>query len=395
MDPLDKALADIGKGKKDKPGLRIATLGDMEPAESISTGNLTIDWLTTVGGLPKGRIIELYGLHGSGKTTLALQTSKQAMDLGLNVLFVDYEQALDPLYAKALGIDPYQKDPKKPRFLQTQPDSLEEGVNAIRAVIETGGVGMVLVDSVALMTPQKELSSATGENPFSTKAKLMYEVMRQLTPIVKRHGVVCVFLNHIQDVIDMSSTGQWLAKKGVKRTTTPGGVALKFLASMRIEFVPAGNSRSMETSELTGEREAQVTGSNVKVTVVKNKVGPPYRSGEVRVRYGRGFSNEFSALQVLTGRGIVRVTGKTKDTAPKAWTFHFEGPVAPPWSPEKYAVKGEEDALEALERHPEWSAGLIEMAREALVTVPVEEASPEGLDQVDDEELRSLLGAAE
>lgn len=368
---LQQALEKIRKDRD----LRISSLDEFDlETTAISTGNIAIDSITGVGGLPRGRIVELYGPPSSGKTTTALQTAARAQADGLNILFLDYEHALDTAYCASLGLDTSAES-----FLFAQPETFEQGMNAMRELVETGEVGMVIVDSVAAMSIEKELAIETGGSTFADKAKLMAQAMRQITATLKKHDVCCVFLNHMQDVIDSSPMGQQLAARGVKRTTTPGGKALKFHASMRMEFKPVGTVRTTELNELTNEREDAVTQTKVQVTVTKNKVAPPFKQCEVRVRFGKGFSQAQAVLDVLLAYrhikkdagGVFRFTEETKpagmDLKGRDW------------------IKGEENLVHQLESDAAWLERLRALAQVALDKHgPSEVAAP--LDATDDEE---------
>lgn len=370
---LAAALAKIAKDRD----LRVASLDEYEDVRAVSTGNLAIDAITAVGGLPRGRIVELYGPPSSGKTTTALQTAAAAQREGGTILYLDYEHALDPEYASALGLDVSSET-----FLFAQPETFEQGMNAARELIETGDLDVVIVDSVAAMVLEKELSIETGGSTFADKAKLMAQAMRQLTPIVKRHDVVLIFLNHLQDVIDSSPMGQRLSAQGVKRTTTPGGRALKYHASMRIEYRPVGNVRTSEFNPVMNEKEDVPTQTKVSVTVTKNKVGPPFRTCLVRVRFGKGFSQAWTVQDLLVRYRVLK-----KGTG---GVFTFDEDTAPPgWDPKK-TLRGEENLILRMESDPEWLAHLTAIAKKLLEehSHPVEEVVSA---EQDDPELEELF----
>lgn len=371
---LDEALKNIQKSRE----LRIASLGDLGlEVEAVTTGNIAIDEILGVGGLPKGRIMEFYGPPSSGKTTCALQAAAafQKSETGKSLLFLDYEYALDPAYCAALGLDI-----TAPTFLTGQPETFEQGMNSLRELIETGEVGFVIVDSVAAMAIEKEMEIETGGSTFADKAKLMAQTMRQLTPIVKKHDVVCIFLNHVRDVIDSSPMGQRLSAQGIKRKTTPGGEALKFHASVRIEFKQVGNVRDKEENALTNEVEDVVKQTKVKVTTVKNKVAPPYRDCEIRVRYGQGFSQAYSVFKILVDHKAVK-----KGTG-GVYTF----PEALRKDEDTATIRGETNAVHEIETNPEWLEKLRAHAQELLDAKRAESPAPVADD--DDVDVDGLLG---
>ncbi len=352
---LDAAVAKVNKSF----GLRVAPLSSHDlDVKAISTGNIALDSITGVRGLPRGRLIELYGPPSSGKSSMALQCAAHAQKLGLTIVYLDYEQAMDPNYCKNLGLDV-----DAPSFLFGQPDFAEQGFNAIRELIDTGEVGLVIFDSVGAMATEKELSVVTGKSTFADKAKMMAQAMRQITPSVAKHDVVCIFLNHIQDVIDSSPMGQKLAASGVKRTTTPGGKALKFHASVRIEFKPIGGMREAVEDELTNESSDVVMQQKVNITVVKNKVAAPFKTCEARVRFGVGFSQAYSVLAILTAYKVIRKEA--------GGVFRFDEITQPPGmdveaNPKQNWIRGENKLLELMEQNPAWTEQLGLLAQDCL-----------------------------
>jgi recombination protein RecA len=374
---LTDALAKISADRD----LRVASLNDFDlNVKAVSTGNIAIDSITGVGGLPRGRIIELYGPPSSGKTTTALQAAAVAQSEGETILYLDYEHALDPTYCQALGIDTSAES-----FLLAQPDTFEQGMNAMRELIETGEIGLVIVDSVAAMVIEKELSIETGGSTFADKAKLMAQTMRQLTPIVQKYDVVCVFLNHLQDVIDASPIGQKLAASGVKRTTTPGGKALKFHASLRMEYKPIGNIRSKGFDELTNEKDDVVSGQKVQVTCTKNKVAPPFKTCEVRVRFGKGFSQAWSALNLLVSYNVV------KKRPGGYYDFKKVGDAnLTPEGQSEWSSQGEDNVVSLIEMTPAWEDRLVEYARGLIDQHGVEQIE---IAEDEDEEDPELIDA--
>jgi recombination protein RecA len=291
---LESVLSDL-RGED----LRIGRLAEVvKPVEFISTGNVAIDHILG-GGLPKGRVVELYGREQSGKSTLALQVAAEAQRQGLTVLYLDFEAAIDDAYCRALGIDP-----DADTFVFFQPDTLEEGVNVMRKLLKSGLVHVTIVDSVAMMVSQKEVDAETGATAsLADKAKVMHQVMRQITPDVKRHGVVSIWVNHLREKIDTSPVGRRLAGQLV---TTPGGGALHYQASVRVEFRIKQRNKQEIADPIGGDKRRMATSNEVTVKVVKNKVAPPGREAEVRLIYGRGFSQAYSVLNVLVAAGVIK-----------------------------------------------------------------------------------------
>jgi len=327
---------------RSKRSIKIGSLADFDmTVKSISTGNVAIDAITNVGGLPRGRIIECYGPPSSGKTTTALQAAACLQQSGGKILFLDYEKSLDQKYVKALGVDPTDES----SFIYMQPDTFEEGANVFRDLMRSGELDMVIVDSVAAMVTEKELEADTGKVSMADRAKMMHQFMRQIVGQVNKHQLVVVFLNHVLEVIDASPMGQKLKAAGVVRKTTPGGQALKFYSSMRIEYKQVGNIRGEVYDPISNEKMPIISQVKVQVTVVKNKVAPPFGQCEVRVRYGRGFSQAYSVLDVLIAHGAVKK---------KAAGVHVFPVELAPSGDEPYQLQGEETVLSAIESNPDW-----------------------------------------
>lgn len=325
-----KSLKELVAGYKAE-NLRLGTLGEFDmTVKAISTGNIAIDSITGVGGLPRGRIIELAGYEGAGKTTTALQAAARLQQAGGNILFLDYERSLDETYCKALGIDVTDDS-----FIYSQPKTVEQGAEIFRKLMDTGELDMMIMDSVANAASQKELDADTGHILVGDKQKVMYQYMRQITGPIMDHQVCAVFLNHLQDVIATMPTAG-------KQTTTPGGRALKFAASMRIFYKVMQQIKSNEFDVLTKSKEATVTSKNVRITVVKNKVAPPMKEAVVRVRFGKGFSQAYSVYDILKKYGAL--TGSTWIAVPEE--------LRSAKGTEKY--NGEEQLLKALESDGAW-----------------------------------------
>lgn len=341
--------------------VQIGSLADFDMnVKAISTGNMALDCITGVGGLPRGRVVELFGPPSSGKTTTALQAAAVVQRAGGNVVFLDYEKSLDEKYCKALGLDP-----SDPSFIYMQPDSFEQGANVFRKLLSTGEVQMLICDSVASMVTENELSADTGKATMADRAKMMHQFMRQITSALHTNDCCAVFLNHVLEVVDTSPMGQQMKARGISRKTTPGGMALKFYASMRIEFKQIGNIRSTRINPLSNEKEDVVSQTKVQATVVKNKVGDPFGQAELRVRYGLGFSNAYSALDTLLAYNLVK-----KETG-GVYRFKDAGlyPTEAMTSQNGVAadrIRGEDAFLSAMENNPEWAAVVIGMAESIL-----------------------------
>lgn len=352
-DTEPKDLASVLSGLR-KAGSEIGAFeGFNMTTKGLTTGNLTLDYLTGVGGIPVGRITELLGPPSSGKTTTGLQTAAHVQQAGGRVVYLDYERALDPDYCQALGLDVRDES-----FLYMKPDYFEEGANAFRSLCATGEIDLVVHDSVAAMTTKHELEADTGAVQVADRAKMAHQYMRQLSPLLSHTGTACIFINHLLDLVDTTPMGQRMAAQGIKRTTSPGGKAIPFYASLRIEFKQIGNISTNRIDALSNEEMAVTIQTKVQATVVKNKVADPFRTAELRTRFGSGFSNEFSVLSVLTAYGVIKKAG--------AW-YTFADP-AFRLDDDHLKVQSEETVLELMQNNPGWFAILNTEARRILNT---------------------------
>jgi recombination protein RecA len=305
---LEQALKSIekqfGKGS-------VMRLGDEvdKKIEVISSGSLQLDRALGVGGYPKGRIVEIYGPESSGKTTFALHAIANAQKNGGYAAFIDAEHALDPNYAKALGVD-------LENLILSQPDSGEQALEIAEALIKSGSVDIIVVDSVAALVPEAELNGDMGDSHVGLHARLMSQALRKLTGIINKTNCVAIFINQIREKVGIMF--------GNPETTT-GGRALKFYSTVRLEI-----RRGEQIKDGTN-----VIGNKTVVKVVKNKVAPPFKSCEVEVLYGKGISHLGEVIDLATNLEIVEKAG--------AW-FSYNG--------EKIG-QGRDKAKEYLDNHPE------------------------------------------
>ena len=320
---LEQAIAQIekqfGKGS-------IMKLGEapVQEVEVIPTGCLTLDLALGIGGLPRGRIIEIYGPESSGKTTVSLHVVAEAQKLGGTAAFIDAEHALDPIYAQRLGVD-------ITNLYVSQPDTGEQGLEIAESLVRSGSIDIVVIDSVAALTPKAEIDGEMGDSHVGLQARLMSQALRKLAGITSKTKTCVIFINQLREKVGVMFGNP---------ETTPGGKALKFYSSVRLDVRKGETIKDGDT----------IVGSRTKVKVVKNKMAPPFKTAEFDIIFGVGISKEGCLLDLAVDNDIIQKSG--------AW-FSYNG--------EKIA-QGKENAKGYLANNPQISEEIEAKVREAVKT---------------------------
>ncbi len=295
--------------------------------EHISTGSIGLDAALGIGGLPKGRIVEIYGPESSGKTTIALHVIAEAQKSGGEVAFIDVEHALDPVYAANLGVD-------IDSMLVAQPDTGEQALEITEALVRSGAISVVVVDSVAALVPRAEIEGDMGDSHMGLHARLMSQALRKLTSAISKSNCIVIFINQLRDKVGVMY--------GSSETTT-GGRALRFYASVRLDI------RRVETIKVGGE----MVGNRTKAKVVKNKVAPPFKEAEFDIMYGKGISHAGEIIDLGIKFDIIKRSG--------AWISYNDEKIA----------QGRDNAKAYIAEHPEFAAELEAKIREKLAQMPI------------------------
>ena len=331
---LSAALSQIEKQFGKGAVMRMGDVSAVRDVEAVSTGSLGLDVALGIGGLPRGRVIEIYGPESSGKTTLTLQVIAEAQKAGGTAAFVDAEHALDPSYAEKLGVDVDE-------LLVSQPDTGEQALEITDMLVRSGSIDVVVVDSVAALTPKAEIEGDMGDSHMGLQARLMSQALRKLTGNIKRSNTMVIFINQISMKIGVMF--------GNPETTT-GGNALKFYSSVRMDIRRIGAIKKGD----------EIIGNETRVKVVKNKMAPPFKQAEFQILYGEGISREGEIIDMGVKQGFVEKAG--------AW-YSYNG---------ERIGQGKENVREFLKQNPDIAADIEGRIRAALLdTGPVREDEEE------------------
>ena len=338
---LEAALGQIekqfGKGAVMKLGENAQMSVDVIP-----TGALSLDIALGIGGVPRGRIIEVFGPESSGKTTVALHMIAEAQKMGGEAAFIDAEHALDPVYAKNLGVD-------IDNLIVAQPDTGEQALEIAEALVRSGAIDIIVVDSVAALVPKAEIDVDMGDSQVGLQARLMSQALRKLAGVLNKSNTVAIFINQLREKVGIMFGNP---------EVTPGGRALKFYSSVRLDV------RRIETLKVNNE----MVGNRTKVKVVKNKVAPPFREAEFDIVYGKGISKEGNVLDIGVNLGIVEKAG--------AW-FSYNG---------TRIGQGRENVKQYLVEHPDVCAEIEKKIRENYAQAFDKSLSDELVNAADDDE---------
>jgi recombination protein RecA len=324
---LSAALGQIEKQFGKGSVMRLGDASATYDVEAVSTGSLGLDIALGIGGLPRGRVVEIYGPESSGKTTLTLEVIAEIQRQGGTAAFVDAEHALDPAYAEKLGVNVND-------LLVSQPDTGEQALEITDMLVRSGAVDVVVVDSVAALTPKAEIEGEMGEMQVGLHARLMSQALRKLTGNIKRSNTIVIFINQIRLKIGVMV--------GSPETTT-GGNALKFYSSVRLDIRRIGAIKSGE----------EVVGNQTRVKVVKNKVAPPFREAEFEILYGQGISREGEIIDIGSAQNIIEKSG--------SW-YSYKG---------ERIGQGKENAREFLKTHPDTAREIEDLIRAKMLPVKV------------------------
>ena len=330
---LDQVLADIEKQFGKGAIMKLGEKG-VKNIDVVSSGSIALDQALGVGGYPKGRIIEVFGPESSGKTIIALHAIAEVQKTGGRAAFIDAEHALDPVYAKKLGVDTDE-------LLLSQPDTGEQALEIVEALVRSEAMSIIVIDSVAALVPQAEIEGEMGDSHVGLQARLMSQALRKLSGIINKTNTICIFINQLREKVGVMFGNP---------ETTPGGRALKFYSTIRLDV------RRSEQIKVNGD----VVGNRTVIKVVKNKVAPPFKTAEVEIMYGEGISRAGEVVDIASNMGIIDKSG--------AW-FSYKG--------EKIG-QGKENVKLVFKENPELFKEIEDKVRADLFGVAQKDESKKG-----------------
>ena len=333
MKALESALAQIEKQYGKGSIMKLGETGTHMNVETVPTGSISLDIALGLGGIPRGRIVEIYGPESSGKTTVALHMVAEVQKRGGIAGFIDAEHALDPAYAKNIGVD-------IDNLYISQPDNGEQALEITETMVRSGAVDIIIIDSVAALVPKAEIDGEMGDSHVGLQARLMSQALRKLTAVISKSNCIVIFINQLREKVGVMF--------GNPETTT-GGRALKFYSSIRLDV------RRIESLKQGGE----IVGNRTRIKVVKNKIAPPFKEAEFDIMFGKGISKEGDILDLAAEAGIVNKSG--------AWYAYNDNKIG----------QGRENAKQFLIDNPEMMAEIEEKVREKYMLNPAKDATEE------------------
>lgn len=354
--------------KKKNPSLRIGSLKEISEAQKrppMTSGNVVFDYVTSIGGLPRGVVTEIRGENSSGKSTLAAMIAGQhqkkvkAGESAGAILYLDFEYAVSRQYFEALGVDVDDEE----TFVYYQPDTLEDGFNLFLEMTRDGLLALGVIDSVAGASAEAEYEATIGKLSIGLKARAFHQALRMCVGPMKVNGTGLILINHTQTKIPQTFGEKQAASRGIQEIISPGGKAIEYYSSVRLNLAKPQLIKNEVLDDLTNDKTKQVTNVDVVITAFKNKVGTPHRTGKMRINFGKGFNPTYSAFHILVDHKII-----TKKAG-----GHFTIPEPLRVDDEKLPV-GEDNVIAAIDSNPEWRKLINDFASQLVLKVQVEQS---------------------
>lgn len=374
--------------KKKNPNLRIGSLHEIAESQKyppIPTGNPVMDFVTSIGGIPRGLVTEIRGENSSGKSTISAMAAAQhqkAVKEGRAsgaILYMDFENAVSEQYFRNLGLDTTDSD----TFVYLQPETLEEGFNIFLEMTKAGLLALGIVDSVAAASAEAEYEATIGKLSVGLRARALHQALRMTVGPMKVTGTGLILINHTQVKIPQTFGEKQMASRGIQDKISPGGKAIEYYTSLRIDLAKPSNNKTETHDELTNEKTKQITSTDVLAWAFKSKVGTPQRMGKMRVQFGKGFNQVYSSFHILVDHKFI---GKKA-----GGRYDFPDQLLPE-GVDKVPV-GEDNILAAIEAHPEWTELLTSVARKVVLSEQQEQGDHEVVisDEYEEAEDGSLI----